>query len=305
MIYVLLFVISLAVLLYASDRFVDSAENIGLSLGVPTFIIGVTIVAFGTSLPELATSIAAVYSGASEIVIGNVIGSNVTNILLIIGLTAFVGKVIKLDFDVWDVDMPILYTSAFLMYFVLRDLHISFFETGLFLTALLIFLLNSFKGEKEEKHLRRKSSWVDYVMLLGAGVLVYFSANYTIVALKEIAGALSVPPHIIALTVIALGTSLPELIVSLAAARKGKHAMAVGNVLGSNIFNTYAVLGVSSLFGDIVVPESVSNFDMPFMIVVTVLFGMMCLGGRISKWEGATLIVLYFYFIGESIKSVI
>ena len=98
--YILLFIASLGALLYASDRFVASAENIGLAFGIPPFIIGVTIVAFGTSLPELATSIASVYSGTSEIVIGNVMGSNITNILLILGVTSFVGNGIKLDFDI-------------------------------------------------------------------------------------------------------------------------------------------------------------------------------------------------------------
>ena len=303
--YLVIFIISLAVLLYASDRFVDSAENIGLSFGISPFIVGVTIVAFGTSLPELATSIASVYAGSSEIVIGNVLGSNITNILLILGVTAYIGKGIVLEYDVIDVDMPFLFGSAFLMYFTLTDLHLSLLETVLFIIALVFFLTSSLKSEKEEKSLRRKSKWTDYAILVGAGILVYFGATYTIFALEEIAVQLNISPHIIALTVIALGTSLPELIVSIAAIRRGKHGMAVGNVLGSNIFNTYGVLGVSSLFGDIDIPEAAIQFDMWIMIVATILFGVMCIGGKITKWEGAMLLIFYIYFLGRNIEAVI
>ena len=303
--FILLFLVSLGALLFASDRFVASAENIGLAYGVPPFIIGVTIVAFGTSLPELATSIASVYSGSSEIVIGNVMGSNITNILLILGVTSFVGNGIKLDFDVMDIDMPFLFCSAFLLFFVLRDLNFSGMETSIFLLALVVFLVNSLKVEKEDETLRREARVLDYIVLVGAGVLVYLGATYTIVALEEIATILSIPPHIIALTVIALGTSLPELIVSLAAIRRGKHAMAVGNVLGSNIFNTYAVMGIASMFGDISVPDIAVGFDMMIMLIATVLFGVMCIGGHISKWEGAMLIVFYIYFISESVGRVL
>ena len=302
--YFIIFVVSLVVLLYASDKFVDSAESIGLSIGISPFIIGVTIVAFGTSLPELATSIVSVLEGSSEVVIGNVVGSNITNIFLVLGVTAYIGKDIKLDFDVMDIDMPLLFGSAFLMYFVLRDLHFSSFETGLFLLALVIFLINSFKGDKAEYENRPKYKMRDILILVGSGALVYLGANYTIFALKEIAIYADISPHIIALTLIALGTSLPELVVSLAAVRKGKHAMAVGNVLGSNIFNTYAVMGIASFFGDLTIPASIMDFEMGIMIVATILFGVMCLGGRVSRWEGAMLIVFYIYFIGENINSV-
>ena len=303
--YFILFVISLGVLLYASDRFVNSAENIGLSFGVSPFIIGVTIVAFGTSLPELATSIASVYAGSSEIVIGSVMGSNITNILLILGTTAFLGKGIKLDFDVMDIDMPFLFCSAFLLFFVLRDLDINYMETGIFLLALVVFLVNSLKTEKADETMRREKRGMDYAVLIGASILVYFGATYTISSLEEIAVILSIPPHIIALTVIALGTSLPELIVSMAAIRRGKHAMAVGNVLGSNIFNTYAVVGISSLFGDISIPDNAVGFDMLIMMVATILFGVMCIGGHISRWEGGMLVVFYLYFLSENVGAML
>lgn len=297
--WILLFIVALAVLLIASDWFVDSAEKIGLSFGISPFIIGVTIVAFGTSLPELATSIVSVVNGMSEIVVSNVVGSNITNILLVLGLTAVIGKCINLDFDVMDIDMPLLFGSAFFLYFVLSDLTMSILEAVLFLIALAVFLINSFGGDRSEEDERPKASAKNYLLLVVGGVLVYFGASYTILAIDNISKLAGIDPDVIAITVVALGTSLPEVVVSIMASRKGKHAIAVGNVLGSNIFNTYAVMGISAFFGDLVIPESIIQFSLPFMIAATILFGMICLSRRISRWEGVMLVIFYGYFIFE------
>ena len=140
-----LFVGSLVVLLKGSDWFVDSAEEIGLSMGISPFLIGVTIVAFGTSLPELAASIASVLADDSKIVVGNVVGSNITNIALVLGLTALVAKEIKLEYNIWHIDMPYLWGSAFFLWLALKDLHLSLGEAILFLGGIGIFLAYSFK----------------------------------------------------------------------------------------------------------------------------------------------------------------
>ena len=129
---ILVFIVSISVLLVASDKFVDSSEKIGIALGIPSFVVGVTIVAFGTSLPELATSIVSVYSGSSEVVIGNAVGSNITNILLVLGTAAIFGKGIKIEHDVMKSDMPMLFGSAFLLYFSLQDYKLDSFECILF-----------------------------------------------------------------------------------------------------------------------------------------------------------------------------
>lgn len=300
---ILLFVVSLTVLVLASDQFIGAAEKIGLSFGISPFIIGVTIVAFGTSLPELATSIVSVYSGTSEIVIGNVIGSNITNILLVLGLTAIIGKEIILDFDVMDVDMPLLFASAFLLIFVIQDQNVSIFEAFLFLTGLVIFLLNSLRGGRDDDFERSKVDAKTWMILILGGILVYYGANYTIDAIKNISASVGISPEIISLTAVALGTSLPEVIVSISAARRGKHAIAVGNVLGSNIFNTYAVMGIPALLGDLVIPADTLQFSAPFMIAVTVLFGLVCISRRISKWEGFAFVLFYAFYIGELLTS--
>lgn len=300
-----MFVASLAALLWASDRFVDAAEKIGLSLGISPFIIGVTIIAFGTSLPELASSIAAVFVGESEIVVGNVVGSNITNILLVLGLVAIVSKSVKLNFRVMDIDIPLLVGSAFLLWFILQDQKVSVIEALLLLVGLVIFLINTFKGEdNEEKSERTKADWKQYVFLvLGAG-LVYLGATYTIVAIQQISTILQISSEVIALSLVALGTSLPEVVVSVTAAAKKKSAIAVGNVLGSNIFNTYAVMGIPALMGDLKIPDNILTFSLPFMVAITVLFGIICVSNKISRWEGVMLVLFYCYFFIELVKEV-
>lgn len=295
-----IFVVSLGALLKASDWFVDSAEAIGLSWGVSPFIIGVTIVAFGTSLPELATSIAAVLAGQSEIVVGNVVGSNITNIAMVLGISAIVAKNIKLDNDLWQIDMSFLWASAFLFWFMIYDAHLSVFECILMLACLGVFLAYSFgSGQKASKEDRPVATAKHYGLLVLGGVLIYFSANYTIYAVTEISTILQIPPKIIALSAVAIGTSLPEVVVSVSAARRGKAGIAIGNVLGSNVFNTFVVMGVPGLIGNLDIPADILSFYLPLMIAMTILFGVMSLDRVITRWEGAILLLFYTIFLAE------
>ena len=299
--FIVIFLVSLAVLLYASDKFVESAERIGLAFGIPTFIVGVTIVAVGTSLPELATSIASIFSGTSEIVTGNVVGSNITNILLVIGATAVVGKNINLDYDVMNTDMTKLLGSAFLLYFVLMDGSLSKIECCFLLGALVIFLASSFSVKSEEEEEKPALRIIDFGILIVASVFIFLGAKYTIYGMENAAALLGIPAHIIAITAVALGTSLPEVVVSITAAKKGKHAMAVGNVLGSNIFNTYAVMGITGLIGDLAIPTDATTVSLPFMLAVTVLFAVSCMTKVISRFEGWLFLLLYAFFIVMSL----
>lgn len=302
LLYIVIFLASLTLLLVAADKFVDAAERVGLAFGIPSFIVGVTIVAVGTSLPELATSLASIASGTSEIVTANVVGSNITNILLVLGATAVVGKGIRLDYDVMNTDMTQLLASAFLMYFMLSDGVLSTLEAIIMVTALIVFLANSFTGEKEDASQRPHLRIIDFGIIALASVFVILGAKYTIYGLENIASIMEIPPDIIAVTAVALGTSLPEVVVSITAARKGKHAMAVGNVLGSNIFNTYAVMGICGVVGSLTIPETAIAFSLPFMVVVTGLFAISCITKTITKYEGWLFLLIYTYFIYSSIS---
>lgn len=300
--FIILFVISLAVLLKASDWFVDAAEKIGLSFGVSPFIIGVTVVAFGTSLPELATSVSAVLSGSSEIVIGNVVGSNISNILLVLGLSAVIGNTITIDYDVMQSEIPQLLGSVIFLWFALSDLHFSTLEAILFLLAAGLFLANFFK-DKEEQEILIKATWFDYLKLVGGGVGVYFSADYAIGAIQDISAVAGINTEFLALSLVAVGTSLPEVFVSLAAARKGKHGIAIGNVLGSNIFNSYVVFGASAFFGELTIPPHMLEFSLPFMAAITLLFALISLRLKVGRWEGGLLFLFFIFYLSELSKS--
>lgn len=294
-----IFVASIAALIWASDRFVESAERIGLSLGISPFIIGVTIVAFGTSLPELASSVVAVLNGEPGIVVGNVVGSNITNIALVLGLTAVVVKNIELEYNLWHIDIPFLWGSAFLLYFACLDLKISIFEAFLFLGGIGIFLAYSLKdGEKQDTDERPSAGWKDYILLVVGGAVVSLSATFVIQSITIISDILNIAPSVIALSAVAIGTSLPEVAVSLAAARKGKASIAVGNAIGSNVFNTFVVMAIPRFFGELTVPVDIFNIFLPLMIVMTVLLGVMSNNRKITRWEGMMLLLFYCWFFG-------
>ena len=291
---------SLFILVKGSDWFVDSAERIGLSLGISPFIIGVTIVAFGTSLPELASSISAVLNGQSEIVSGVVIGSNITNILLVLGLVSTVGKVVKMDYDIMDIDMPMLIGSSFLLWFCLADQHFSLFEGIVFLIGLTIFLVNSISGNEKSTDEKPKLSWKDLLLLVLGGIFVKYGADFTVNSIANLAEGFDIETTILAQTLVALGTSLPEVAVSITAALKGKPGIAIGNVLGSNIFNTYAVISIPSFFGELLISDDTISFYLPFMVACTILFATISNGGRITRWEGYMLLLFYLFFFNHS-----
>ncbi len=304
LLFLLLLVVSLAVLIKAADWFIGAAERIGLALGISPLVIGITVVAFGTSLPELATSVAAVWEGTSEIVLGNVVGSNVTNILVVLGLSAFVSGRIELERSAMDVDVPLLVGSALLLWFLLWDGRFSVFEALICVGGMVLFLTSSLRAAPRACKADRPPMEVGaFAMLAVGGSLVYGGAEFTIWSIEELSRLAGVSPEIIALTAVALGTSLPEVVVSVQAARQGKQGIAVGNVIGSNVFNTYAVMGLSRLVGPIVVPTDTMHFGLPFMVAATVVMGFMTISGRLSRWEGGTLLLMYVFFLGALLSG--
>ena len=299
-------VVSLAVLIKGSDWFTSAAERIGLALGMPAFMVGVTIVAVGTSLPELISSVLAVIRDASEIVAGNVVGSNIANLLLVLALAAIVDGHIRMKFELVNVDLPFLMGSTCFLALILWDGSVGRFEGVMCLVGLGIYLWYALRGRppvgapapgvpRTEGRVR----WARTSLILVASAgLIYVGADYTVKSVIEIAGMIGIGPEIIAASAIALGTSLPEVAVTITAARRGQSEIAVGNVLGSNIFNAFAVVGVSALVGPLVVPQSILGFALPVLAVATVLAFVMIMEKEITKWEGWLLILFYIYFIG-------
>ena len=305
------FVASLFVLIKASDYFTMAAEKIGLYFGIPAFIVGVTIVALGTSLPELVSSVIAVMKGSSEIVVGNVVGSNIANIFLVLGISAIIGKKMKISYELVHVDLPLLMGSAFLIALMCWDGIFTWVEGLLCLMGLALYLTYTVFTVKEEQgffkaligklgSLKKNTlGWQTIAFLIGSSLFVFLGAKYTVESIINLAEILNMGTEIIAVTAVAIGTSLPELMVSISAAKKGNPEMAVGNVLGSNIFNSFAVMGIPSFIGVLVIPESIITFSIPVMLIATILYFFMTQDKEITRWEGWLLVIFYAFFVGE------
>ena len=308
--WVAVFIVSLFFLIKASDYFTDSAESIGLFFGIPPFIVGVTIVAFGTSLPEIVTSVIAVLKESSEIVIGNVVGSNIANIFLVFGLTAIVAKKMIITHDIIKVDLPFLVGSALLLAATIWDGAFTLPEAILSLAGISVYLLYSIRTEKkhldaevekglEDKRKRKEPPWKACLILIVSTLVIYLGANYTIESIIKLSVLLKIGKETIAVSAVAFGTSLPELAVTITAARKGKPEIAVGNILGSNIFNALAVMGIPALLGTLTIPHSIITFGLPIMLMATLLYVFITQDKEIAGWEGWLLLIFYIFFIGK------
>ncbi|MAG40105.1 conjugal transfer protein TraR [Candidatus Pacearchaeota archaeon] len=311
LVWIVVFVVALAVLLKASDYFTEAAEKIGLRLGIPAFIIGVTIVAVGTSLPELISSIFAVSAGASEIVIGNVVGSNIANILLVLGAVAIFAKKIETKYEMIEVDLPIFFASALFIFIVAFDGVINMWEGGIGILGVATYFAfagisarkSSSAQEKaiksEKKELRKEGLLFQFLVILISGLFIFLGAKYTVSSVIQISAILNIAKEVIALSAVAIGTSLPELVVGITAARKGNAGMAFGNVLGSNIFNSFAVLGVASMVGTLVVPAAMVTFSVPVLIGVSLLYLFTIQDKQLTIWEGIIFLLAYALYMGK------
>ncbi|MFC1612695.1 calcium/sodium antiporter, partial [Patescibacteria group bacterium] len=273
------------------------------------FIVGVTIVALGTSFPELVSSIVAVLKGATEIVVANAAGSNIANILLVVGVAALVGRRLVMTKSLIDIDLPLLAISTAIFLGMAWDGEITFVEAIILLATYVIYLLYIvFHKPDEEDHalknkkptfLRPKLTWKEPVFLcLGIAGLI-FGAKYLIDSVIELSEILNIGTGVIALVAVAFGTSLPELIVSVKAAMQGKSEVALGNILGSNVFNILVVVGVPGLFKSLKLDEQTFAIGLPVLIVATFLFILSGISKRFYLWEGAMYLVVYIFFIGK------
>jgi cation:H+ antiporter len=302
------FILSLTALVKGADWFLDSAENIGKAFGMSAFLIGVLIVGLGTSLPELVSSVFAVFGGLPEVVIANAVGSNITNILLIIGVAAIVGRKIVITKNLIDLEIPILLTSTIIFLAIAWDAEVSRAESFLLMASYGIYFLYTIYHKdtptKKETGKKKKASFanikpLDILWLLVGAVFLAVGANYLIESVSDLAFLVGLPPAVITITAVAIGTSLPELLVSYKAARSGKSELAVGNIYGSNAFNALMVVGVPGILGTLPIEENVWRVGLPFMAVATLMFIISCMSRRIYMWEGALFMIMYIIFIGN------
>jgi cation:H+ antiporter len=301
-IHFLVFIVALAVLIFAARFFTNSAEDLGKWLNLPSFVIGIFIVGIGTSLPELISGVLSVTQGVSEILPGNVIGANISNLLLVTGFSVALGrKAISLGSLYIYIDLHFLLGSFFMFYMIAYDGIINMQEAimGIFIFIIYsVYLIKSgTKGEDATKITKSPFPLKATLVLLASAVGIYFGAEYTVQSIQAIARGMNIPESIIALTILSLGTTLPELAVNITAIKQGKAEMAIGNVLGSCIFNTLVIPSIASMVGVITVPKVLLSFSLPVMAGTGLLFYLLTQDKRISVWEGLMFVMLYALFI--------
>ncbi|MCS7058625.1 MAG: sodium:calcium antiporter [Meiothermus sp.] len=300
MLHFLAFSASLALLLLSARLLVGAAERIGLALGLSSFMVGVIVVGVGTSLPELVTGLFSVSRGVSQILSGNVLGANVSNLLLVLGVSAVFSTVrpVYLGKAYIAIDLHFLVGSAFALGVVMFDGVVGRVE-GLFLLAVygvyVVYFLR--EGSREDGEPRSRLVPRDLLMVGLGAVGLHFGAEWTVGSVQALAAAMGVPLAIVAVTILALGTTLPELVVSFTVARQGKSSLAVGNILGSCVFNALVVVGAGAVYGTVKAPPELAGFALPFFVGSSLLFYLLVQDRRISSWEGMLFLLMYGLFV--------
>lgn len=298
------FFISLAVLVKGADWLIESAEKIGLAAGLSPFIVGVTIVGMGTSFPELISSFAATMRGVTDVVVANAIGSNIANILLVLGLSAVIGKKLSVTKSLIDLDLPLLAMSAVLLLGVVWDKQVTFGEAIILLCSYGIYLLYTTNHTDQENAVKKalsraarpKASFKDIILLIVGVAALSLGAKYLVDALIQLSSLLNIGTGVIAITAVAVGTSLPELLVSVKAAMQKKSEVALGNIFGSNIFNSFVVVGLPALYKTLEVDPQTYMIGLPAMMLATLLFVISGISQQIYRWEGGLYLMLYILF---------
>ena len=305
-----IFVIAMGVLIWGADLIINQSERIALKFNIPEFIIGATLIALGTSLPEMAASIAASLDGKPEIAIANVIGSNVLNITLVLATVFLIATKINPSRDFFAKDSTWALVPVLVFILMILDGVISRFDASLLMLlmgAYLVFLLQDAKNIPEEdiEDLDIGTfSWGKTIpILLGGFVLVVIGANFTVESASDIAKSFGISEWVIGIIMISLGTSLPELVVSVSAAVKGKVDMAIGNIIGSNMANTTVVLGAAAFVNPMSINASAYIFDIATMIVATLLLVFITANKLYNKSAGISLIIILGLFLNNTLQS--
>ena len=302
-----------ALLAYSGDKLVDFASALAERAGLSAAVIGLTVVAAGTSAPEFVVSVSAALRGSADLALGNVLGSNIANITLVLGLTALIAPV-PVHSQLLRLDYPVALLASWLTLLLCRDLEFSRLEGGFFLASLVFFTAYSIltarrvltapeKAEAaalvppESGPLSRRPSWVLAAGLAASMAALSGGAELLIRGASSIALALGVTERVVGLTVVALGTSLPELVASVIAARRGQQEMAIANVVGSNIFNLLGILGAAALIRPVGVAPAAAALDCWVMVASIAVLAPLFYGARrISRPAGLVLVVGYLAY---------
>lgn len=304
---IVLFVLGIGALMAGAEGLVHGAARLAQRLGIPPIIVGLTIVAFGTSSPEMAVSVQSALGGEADIALGNIVGSNITNVLLILGLSALVAPLV-VSARLVRLDVPLMIVATLLTVVLCMDGKLGRLD-GLILLALMsgylgFLIVETRRGRAafspEEVPALKGTVATDLLWAVGGLAFLVIGSRWLVNGAVQFAEMLGVSKLVIGLTVVAVGTSLPELATSVMAAFRGERDIAVGNVVGSNLFNLMFVLGAAAAVtpAPITVPEAALHFDLPVMLAVAVA----CLpvffsGHTIERWEGGTFLLYYGAYV--------
>lgn len=298
-----------ALLLFSGKYLVWGSVTMANHFKISKLVIGVTVVSFGTSAPEMFVSTLAAYEGHPDVALGNIIGSNIANIALVLAITAMIFP-IPVKKNAVKIDAPFMLAISGLLFVFMLDLHLSRIEGVTFLAILSLYIIfiilksrNEFEADSGETQSKNLNIWIAVLMVVGSAVGLAIGSKLLVTNASIIARSLGVSERIIAITLIAFGTSLPELATSAIAAFRKEMDISIGNIIGSNIFNILAVFGVASLVKPMNVDPKFLGVDIYWMIGISILLFLCILpfkGGRLTRFKGVLLFIVYgvyFYFL--------
>lgn len=303
---VLFILVGIVLVLWGADRLTDGAVAVAEKMKMPQIVIGLTIVAMGTSMPEFCVSLVSALKGTTDLAVGNIVGSNIFNTLLIVGVSAWVAPMTILKSTVRK-DIPFALFASVILLVMCLDGNISRLDAGILFVLFLVFMYVTLKGAKTkdddttaktdsiEDNKKPMAAWLSIVWIIVGLACLIGGSNLFVEGATKVAEHIGVSEAVIGLTIVAGGTSLPELATSVVSARKGNSGIAIGNVLGSNVFNILAILGVTGVITPMHL-QGITMLDLSMMVFSTLLVWLFSFTKyKIARWEG---IVLTIVFIG-------
>lgn len=303
---VLFILVGIVLVLWGADRLTDGAVAVAEKMKMPQIVIGLTIVAMGTSMPEFCVSLVSALKGTTDLAVGNIVGSNIFNTLLIVGVSAWVAPMTILKSTVRK-DIPFALFASVILLVMCLDGNISRLDAGILFVLFLVFMYVTLKGAKTkdddttaktdsiEDNKKPMATWLSIVWIIVGLACLIGGSNLFVEGATKVAEHIGVSEAVIGLTIVAGGTSLPELATSVVSARKGNSGIAIGNVLGSNVFNILAILGVTGVITPMHL-QGITILDLSIMVFSTLLVWLFSFTKyKIARWEG---IVLTIVFIG-------
>ena len=305
---VLFILVGIVLVLWGADRLTDGAVAVAEKLKMPQIVIGLTIVAMGTSMPEFCVSLVSALKGTTDLAVGNIVGSNIFNTLLIVGVSAWVAPMTILKSTVRK-DIPFALFASVILLIMCLDGNISRLDAGILFVLFLVFMYVTLKGAKTkdddtaaktdsiEDNKKPMAAWLSIVWIIVGLACLIGGSNLFVEGATKVAEHIGVSEAVIGLTIVAGGTSLPELATSVVSARKGNRGIAIGNVLGSNVFNILAILGVTGIITPMHL-QGITMLDLSMMVVSTLLVWLFSFTKyKIARWEGVVLTIVFIGYM--------